>query len=269
MTTRHTNPVPDQREPAVRPARHLPRLELSATQLVASALAAITATVAASYLGVSGTVAGAAVASVLTALGNAVYGHSLRSTGTRVREVVPGAVRFAPRAAPGAPTAPTAALPTVRPSVAGEQPPTLPSPIARPRPERRSSRPRAQRHTWRRVAIGAVTVFAAVLAVVTGIEVVGGRPISDLLRGNTGSGTTLFGGDNAAHAGPTTPPSAPTVTQTVIPSVVVTTPTVTRTAAPVTQTTTPTTTPPPSTPTPSDSGSGTTGTGAASRTPAH
>lgn len=265
MTTRHPNPLPDQREPAARPARQLPRLELSATQLVASALAAITATIAASYLGVSGTVVGAAVASVLTALGNAVYGHSLRSTGNRVREVVPGAVRFAPRAAPGDPTA---ALPTARRSVADGQPPILPTPIGRPRPERQSLRPGPQRHPWRRLAIGAVTVFAAVLAVVTGIEVVGGRPISDLLRGNSGSGTTLFGGDNAAHAGPAAPPSEPTVTQTVIPSVVVTTPTVTRTAAPVTQTTTPTTTPPPSIPSPSGSGSGTTDTGAASRPPA-
>ncbi|TAM84348.1 MAG: hypothetical protein EPN43_12635 [Jatrophihabitans sp.] len=72
----------------------LGRVGLSSTQLVASALAAVTATVAASYLGVSGTVIGAAVASVLSVLGNAVYSHSLRQTGSRVRAAVPARGRW-------------------------------------------------------------------------------------------------------------------------------------------------------------------------------
>ena len=79
-----------------------PRIQLSASQVIASALAAITATVAASYLGVAGTVIGAAVASVLTVIGNAVYSHSIQRTGARVRSVVPAAGRFAPRPAPTA-----------------------------------------------------------------------------------------------------------------------------------------------------------------------
>src|SRR3954453_16825129 len=94
-------------EPGAAPARGR-RFDLSATQVMASALAAITATVAASYLGVSGTVIGAAVASVLTVIGNAVYGHSLRSTGNRVRATA----GLPPRAVP------------VRPGDA--QPPVLP-----------------------------------------------------------------------------------------------------------------------------------------------
>lgn len=246
MTTPDTDTTPDQQAPAAPaapPKRHLPRLELSATQLIASALAAITATIAASYLGVSGTVVGAAVASVLTAIGNAVYGHSLRSTGDRVREVVPVAARLAPRGVhntsrPASGTA-TSVLPRVGPSGVDERPPVLPAP---------ARQPRSDRSPWGRLAIGAigaVAVFAAVFAVVTGIEVVAGRPISDVLRGDTGSGTTLFGGGNAAPArpaGPTEAPSGPTVTRTVTPAVVVTTPTVTRTAAPVTQTPTPTAT---------------------------
>ena len=75
------------------------RIQLSATQVIASALAAITATVAASYLGVAGTVIGAAVASVLTVVGNAVYSHSIQRTSERVRTVVPVAGRLAPRPA--------------------------------------------------------------------------------------------------------------------------------------------------------------------------
>src|SRR4051812_44028724 len=189
------------------------RFDLSATQVLASALAAITATVAASYLGVSGTVIGAAVASVLTVIGNAVYGHSLRTTGNRVRATA---------------GLPPLALPT--PARTEAQPPVLPS----PRSEHRSP-------VLRRLAFGTVAVFTTVLTVVTGIELVAGRPISDLVRGDSGSGTTLFDGNNTAKQ--TTPTPKPiTVTQTVTADVVVTTPTVTQTAAPVTATVTPTTT---------------------------
>src|SRR3954452_1230673 len=122
--------------------------ELSATQLVATALAAVTATVAASYLGVAGTVIGAAVASVVSAIGNAVYTHSLHRTRDRVRARGPVG-----RSLP----APVAARSSV--------PPTLRAPERRPRPARGPS-------PWRVVALGSVAVFATVLAFVTGIEVV-------------------------------------------------------------------------------------------------
>ena len=91
---RPAEPGPAAGRPQPRPATprarfRVPTFGLSLTQLVATGLAAVTATVAASYLGVAGTVIGAAVASVLTAVGNAVYGTSLRTTRDRVREVVP------------------------------------------------------------------------------------------------------------------------------------------------------------------------------------
>src|SRR6476661_1491152 len=120
------------------------RVDLSATQLVASALAAITATVAASYLGVAGTVIGAAVASVLTVVGNAVYSQTLRRTGARVRTAVPAAARFVPRGA-------------VRP----------PDPVVRPH-RTRSRRP------WAVFAAACAGVFVGVLAVVTTVELVAG-----------------------------------------------------------------------------------------------
>ncbi len=69
-----------------------PRLQLSATQIIASALAAVTATFGASYLGVAGTVIGAAVASVLTVVGNAVYSHSLQ----RVARMAPPPASYRP-----------------------------------------------------------------------------------------------------------------------------------------------------------------------------
>ena len=55
---------------------------LSITHILASALAAVTATFAASYFGVSGTIIGAALASVVTVVGNTLYSHSIQRTYT-------------------------------------------------------------------------------------------------------------------------------------------------------------------------------------------
>ncbi|MDT4913419.1 MAG: hypothetical protein QOC66_2547 [Pseudonocardiales bacterium] len=206
--------TPESKDPAPPTRRRWARFDLSATQLIATALAAITATIAASYLGVSGTVIGAAVASVVSAVGNAVYGHSLRSTRERVRvRTVTGPPRVAPHASPD------------------------PVRVVTPR----------TKNVWRRIAIGSIASFVVVLAVVTGVEVVAGRPLSDLVRGDGGTGTSVFG--DTGSQGTTTPAPTPTVTRTVTPSVVVTTPTVTQTAPAVTKTATPTqtTTAPPAT----------------------
>jgi hypothetical protein len=222
--------------------RKLHRFELSATQLLATALAAITATVAASYLGVAGTVIGAAVASVVSAVGNAVYGHSLRSTQARVRDVVPARRRppaaAAPEEVPARRRPPAAAAPEEAPVfLAGGR---SAASAATTSPENVIDS--GGRARWRAAAFGAVATFAALLAVVTGLEIVAGRPVSDLVRGDSGSGTTLFGAPRRGTA----PVPAPTVTTTVTPSVVVVTPTVTQTAPPVTRTATA-----PATPTPS------------------
>jgi hypothetical protein len=191
--------------------RFLPRFELSGTHLLATALAAITATVAASYLGVAGTVIGAAVVSVMSAIGNAVYAHSLRKTHARVTR----------RWTPNEPTPPPAPEPHVAAADRGDS-------VARGR--------------WQRAAFGAVAVFVALLTLVTSVELVTGRPLSDLVRGDTGAGTSVFG-DATGNSRP-----VPTVTRTVVPSVQVVTPTVTQTAPAVTQTATPTVTDSPSTP---------------------
>lgn len=62
------------------------RFELSVPQILGSALAAVTAAVAASYTGVAGTVIGAAVVSVASTVATAVYTHYLKRTGERVKQ---------------------------------------------------------------------------------------------------------------------------------------------------------------------------------------
>ena len=56
------------------------RFGLSVTQIVASTAAAVTAALIGSRLGVAGTLTGAALASVVSGVGAAVYGHSLLVT---------------------------------------------------------------------------------------------------------------------------------------------------------------------------------------------
>lgn len=224
--------------------------QLSATQVVASVLAAMTATLAASFLGVAGTVIGAAVASVLTVVGNAVYGHSIQRTGERVRAAVPAGARWLPPPA-GVSTATT----TTTTSGAKQ---------AERRDTTRHSAdnaPLGGRARLKRLGLACLAVFAVINVAITSVELIAGRPISDLLTGKQASGTTLFGSHGAG--GTATTPS-PTTTVTVTPSVVVTTPTVTQTAPPVTSTVTPTVT---GTPSPSPSAGSTSGPTTAPGTP--
>lgn len=223
-----THPSDTGATPPVQPAeafrhRRLPTFGLSFTQLVATGLAAITATVAASFLGVTGTVIGAALASMTTAIGNAVYGQSLRSGRDRVRGAVP-VLAVRPDSRPEHETAATGVR--LAPAAAPELPaPALVRPIV-----------------WKRAAFGAVSVFVAVLAVVTGVEVVAGRPIADVVRGDSGSGTSFFGDAQVRTRTTTVTPAAPTTTVTVTPKVTYVTPTVTATAPTQTETATPSTT---------------------------
>ena len=65
---------------------HDTKFSLSATQIVASTAAAVTAALIGSHLGVAGTLVGAAIASIVSGVGAAIYGHSLIVTRRGVRK---------------------------------------------------------------------------------------------------------------------------------------------------------------------------------------
>lgn len=65
-----------------------PRLNLTTTQVAASALAACCASVVASYLGVAGTVIGAAVGSVVATTGAAIWAHLFRTGGDKIKQTL-------------------------------------------------------------------------------------------------------------------------------------------------------------------------------------
>lgn len=163
----------------------------SFVQITASVLTALTSTVALSYLGVAGTLIGAAVAAILTAFANYLYTRSLVRTRYVVTTLAPRVVR-----APGE----TAVLPALRggratvvaqaPSAATPGAPSEAedgsrrSPEALMAPARRSRRP---------YVVTALVTFVLVIAAVTVVELGFGKPLSDVVRGNEGSGTTISG----------------------------------------------------------------------------
>jgi hypothetical protein len=173
----------------------------SLLQVVASALAAVTAAVLSGAFGVAGTFIGAAVASVVASVGSTLYLASLHTTHERLRRIAARqAFLFGQTAGSPAPTAQTAL-------------PAEPSRWSQLRwSEMRRGLP-AVRGRWIAVIGLAAVVFALAVAVLTGIEASTNRPVSSLLGGTHGSGTSI---------GQTVNPPAPTSTPTHKPSSTVT-----------------------------------------------
>jgi hypothetical protein len=184
------------------------RLSLSATQIVASGLAAVSATVAASYFGIAGTVIGAGLGSVISVIGSAVYSYSIRQTHSRVRQGLDVAVahRFSLDRRTSAPGGRTDSR--LRTLAAGLR--TSVSP--------------------RRLALAAGALFLLVLAATTGFELASGRPLAATVSGKQGTGTSLDGGHTSSKPSPpasstsvpsvntsasTSPSASPTPTVTV------------------------------------------------------
>jgi len=140
------------------------KLDLSLTQILGGALAAMTAAALGSRLGVGGTITGAAVASVIAGVAGSVYTASLRSTHEKVASVLTdrrGGGR-GPDASPGN---------------GSSAPPRASSFSASRRPSRS--------FPWKGVLAAAVATFAVALVALTGLESLAGGALSG------GGGTTI------------------------------------------------------------------------------
>ncbi len=147
---------------------------LSVVQLTAGALAAVSSAVVASFFGVAGTLIGAAVASVISTVTATLYSQSLQGTNERLRRVREHVTRRTPaRETAGPPE--TAVLPAHL--------------------DPRSGKARRFRIRWPRVAVYAVGVFVLAMGIVTGIELIGQRPVSALIGVDTTSRTTTLGAE--------------------------------------------------------------------------
>lgn len=163
---------------------------LSPAQVAGSGLAAATSALAASFLGVAGTLIGALVGSVVATIASAVYSHSFRRAGQRLRVMRPVPVSGS----------------------ASSQPRVVSGPARR-----------EPRRSWRRVALGVVVGAALALGAITGIEGLLGHPISNSSGGGTSIGEALSGSGGSAPQrngartpvpASTSPAPGPTVTVT-------------------------------------------------------
>lgn len=225
-------PPPETRSPGPRdpaPAPDDRRLGVSGTQVATSALASVSAAFVASLFGVAGTIAGAAVVSVVATVGTAVYGRSIRRTTARLQQVPrrvatrgggPAAVATgetgdARDAGDGRPPGATAgAAPD-----AGGEPVELGVPPAGP-----GWWVRLGRRRWG-LAAGVAMVLVLSLGAISVIELAGGQPLSgEASGGRTSIGALLPGGGGEGDddgdgelpdddgTGTTTDPTAPAIT---------------------------------------------------------
>ncbi|MFN2496196.1 MAG: hypothetical protein ABR608_09865 [Pseudonocardiaceae bacterium] len=172
------------------------KIDLSLTQVAAAALAAVTAAVLGSRLGVAGTLIGAAGASVITTVGTAVYRISLERSRERVRALA-RRTRPLPVFREGSRTERT--HPAADNAAFGDQ---LLTTGYRSQPWERSRRFATLR--WGAVVMGALGAFVLGMMIITGIEWASGDTIGD-----NGAGTTLGRVINAPPAGPPNRPIPP------------------------------------------------------------
>jgi hypothetical protein len=177
-------------------------LDLTAVQVVASALATVVGAVLASLLGVTGTIIGAAVVSTSATTGAAVFSHAFRRTGEGIRSRMPpvgvprtpgeerAEHRTDARAAFGLP-ADAAVADGLRPFAPSEGESVT---TYRGGSLRRSI-------GWKKYALATGLVFALAMVTVTAGELIMGKPVAAVVRNEPGRGTSV-GGGSAGTPGP-------------------------------------------------------------------
>ncbi|WP_369250616.1 hypothetical protein [Streptomyces sp. R41] len=177
-------------------------LDLTAVQVVASALATVVGAVLASLLGVTGTIIGAAVVSASATTGAAVFSHAFRRTGEGVRSRMPSVgVPRTPgeeRAEHRADARAVFGLPEDA-SVADALRPFVPSEGESVTTYRGGSLRRSL--GWKKYALATGLVFALAMVTVTAVELIAGKPVAAVVRNEPGRGTSV-GGGSAGSRGP-------------------------------------------------------------------
>lgn len=169
-----------------------PRLQLSMTQIVASALAAMTAAVIGAQLSVAGTVIGAAVGSVTAGLATALYTISLQRTQRRLATLsktgkgsvtLPGATASRRTLAAGAGAGAAASTASTQPDGA-----TAPAGGLPKQPDTTATaqeQPARRRRPWKVLVTTAAVAFVLAVVGITAIELATGQAVSG------GRGTTI------------------------------------------------------------------------------
>ncbi|MCE0761535.1 hypothetical protein LWC35_01185 [Pseudonocardia kujensis] len=193
--------------------------DLTVNKILAGAGAAATTAVFGSFFGASGTVAGAALGSVVTTLGTTLYQRSLDRTKETVlaRVKIPGRTDAVVIAEP---VDPLATIPLQRRADEGAGPtmlqPALAEGLARGAEEQ--TRPWYTRKRLLLGAASAVVAFVVGMLVITGVEWIKGSPISGGTSGTSvsrvvnGTSTTPDEGTDKGGSTDTTETATPTTT---------------------------------------------------------
>jgi hypothetical protein len=176
MSTKHKLTNPTESDTSAESGNKQPGakgLDLSATQIVGGALAAMTAAALGSQLSVAGTIVGAALASIIAAVAGSLYTASLRRTSDKVKTVFwtgqPNEVEE----------------PTVMEILEDRE-----GHVARQRshlvaPEPTDPSPRRRKLNWKRVLVATLAAFGIAAVSLTAFELATGNAISG------GEGTTI------------------------------------------------------------------------------
>ena len=177
------------------------------SKVVAGTLAAVSAAVLGSFLGVAGTLAGAALASIVGSVGTELYERSLHRGAKRLQTLAPTFIK-----APAAVGTPEVAAATDEDSPSHTVPEELkhetPAAVAAPAPTRFQVR-------WSRVGLAAVALFVLAMVPLTLVEMASGRTIANLVGSSQATGTsvgTAVTGDEQDRTPATTPAGTPSQT---------------------------------------------------------
>src|SRR4051794_39877245 len=207
------------------------RVQLSAVQVAASALASVSAAVVASLFGVAGTVVGAGLVAVLSTTGSAIYSASMKRTSNqlrRAREQLLTARAHEGRAGRGTARSGSTAVLQQQPAGRGQRRDRtidLTDGADTAAQLRTEENPEEKQQSWWRrgwLTIGsrkglkwpaligaALLVFAIAIGVITAIEAITQKPISSLTGHSTSSSTTVgsLTGNSNASSTPTPNPT--------------------------------------------------------------
>jgi hypothetical protein len=174
------------------------------SKVVAGTLAAVSAAVLGSFLGVAGTLAGAALASIVGSVGTEVYQRSLDRGAKKLQTLAPTFIK-----APAAVGTPEVAAATDDDSPSHTVPEVLKeeTPAASPVPS-----PGRSAVNWKRVGLAAVAVFILAMIPLTIVEMASGRTLANLVGSSQATGTSLGTAvtgneDKTPATTPTTEPS--------------------------------------------------------------
>lgn len=200
-----TRPTPEPPEPKT------PRLEMSATQLIGGALAAMTAAVIGAQLGVAGTVLGAAIGSVVAGAAGSLYTASLKHTRAKLASAFVGRVGETDVEVTTVSTSTEVDGWTTVTQPTAAAAPASPDPVATAAEVDSAGHP-VSRWPWKPILVSTAAVFLLAIAGITGFELISGQSVSG------GDGTTITQVSEGRSGGTDTPTQAPSSSPSAEPS---------------------------------------------------